>query len=150
MIVLVWCFLFLSGLLGINDNGSGSAAVLELAIAVSKQSFPNRIRFCWWGAEELGLLGSNAYVDGLSKEQKNDIKVCVCALVELSLKTQKKLYLNFDMLGSRNFISFMFDGRSAPEATRNHSIAISNLFSSLFMQEGKPFALEVSRKKRMS
>ena len=44
---------------GINDNGSGSSTNLELAVQLAKLAVPikNRVRFCWWGAEELGLLG---------------------------------------------------------------------------------------------
>ncbi len=48
----------------------------------------NTIRFAWWGAEELGLIGSTAYVDGLSQEELDRIA----------------LYLNYDMVGSPNYI----------------------------------------------
>ena len=51
---------------GINDNGSGSASLLELAQNMSKLKPENTVRLAWWGAEEAGLLGSQAYVDGLS------------------------------------------------------------------------------------
>ena len=51
---------------GINDNGSGSAALLELAQNLSKLKPQNTIRLAWWGAEEAGLLGSQAYVDELT------------------------------------------------------------------------------------
>ena len=113
---------------GINDNGSGSATVLELAIAASKLSpIQNRLRFCWWGAEELGLLGSHAYVNGLTAAERNVIKA----------------YLNFDMLGSRNFISFIFNGTSAPEDVRNASATLTSLFVQQF--GSKPFELEVER-----
>lgn len=52
---------------GINDNGSGSAGVLEtaLAYAASGQTPRNRLRFGFWGSEELGLLGSKYYVNNL-------------------------------------------------------------------------------------
>ena len=52
------------------------------------------MRFAWWGAEELGLLGSNHYVGSLSQAQKGDIA----------------LYLNFDMVASPNFARFIYDG----------------------------------------
>ncbi|MGH3925355.1 MAG: M28 family peptidase, partial [Pseudonocardiaceae bacterium] len=72
---------------GINDNGSGSAALLETALKLGgNPTVNNAVRFAWWGAEELGLLGSRAYVAGLSFEQQLDIA----------------LYLNFDMVGSPN------------------------------------------------
>jgi Zn-dependent M28 family amino/carboxypeptidase len=79
---------------GINDNGSGSAAILEIAESMAKVEPDNTVRFAWWGAEELGLLGSNHYVGSLTPEQKDDIA----------------LYLNFDMVASPNFARFIYDG----------------------------------------
>ena len=55
---------------GINDNGSGSAALLETALMMAKVKPENTVRFAWWGAEEDGLLGSEAYVDGLSQAER--------------------------------------------------------------------------------
>lgn len=79
---------------GINDNGSGSAALLELALQM-KRAYPNnKVRFAWWGAEEAGLVGSTHYVENLSQEEKGRIKV----------------YLNFDMIASPNFGYFIYDG----------------------------------------
>ena len=44
---------------GINDNGSGVAAVLETALQLgSSPQVHNAVRFGFWGAEELGLVGS--------------------------------------------------------------------------------------------
>ena len=48
---------------GVNDNGSGSSAILEIAKQMAKTTPVNKVRFAWWGAEELGLLGSEHYVD---------------------------------------------------------------------------------------
>ncbi|GAB3299947.1 aminopeptidase PaaP [Geodermatophilus aquaeductus] len=79
---------------GINDNGSGSAGLIEVAENLAKVKPTNTIRFAWWGAEELGLLGSAEYVDSLSEDQVADIG----------------LYLNFDMIGSPNFARFIYDG----------------------------------------
>jgi len=45
---------------GINDNGSGSATILEIADQIRKVKPRNKIRFIWFGAEEHGLLGSEA------------------------------------------------------------------------------------------
>jgi len=90
---------------GINDNGSGSMLNLELALQVSKEKhqkkIKNKIRFCWWGAEELGLLGSRHYVYDL---QANNIT----ALKAISLN------LNFDMVGSPNFVRGVMNGSSDP------------------------------------
>ena len=79
---------------GINDNGSGSAVLLEVAEQMAKVKSRNMVRFAWWGAEEAGLIGSTAYVNGLSQAEKDRIA----------------LYLNFDMVGSPNHVFFIYDG----------------------------------------
>ncbi|WP_433267227.1 M28 family metallopeptidase [Actinosynnema sp. CS-041913] len=80
---------------GINDNGTGSAGLLETALQLGgSPKVNNAVRFGWWGAEELNLLGSTAYVRSLTFEQQLDIA----------------LYLNFDMIGSPNAGYFVYDG----------------------------------------
>jgi Zn-dependent M28 family amino/carboxypeptidase len=81
---------------GINDNGSGSGAILEIAevFAAQGRETRNKLRFVWWGAEEFGLLGSEAYVDDLSQAEIDAIE----------------LVLNFDMVGSPNYVRFVYDG----------------------------------------
>ncbi|MFJ8012804.1 M28 family metallopeptidase [Streptomyces sp. NPDC096339] len=88
---------------GINDNGSGSAAVLEAALAVSRaQLQPTKhLRFGWWGAEELGLVGSKYYVNNLPAAEKAKISG----------------YLNFDMIGSPNPGYFVYDDDPTIEQT---------------------------------
>ncbi|MGX1883595.1 M28 family metallopeptidase [Streptomyces sp. NPDC055287] len=88
---------------GINDNGSGSAAVLETALAVSRaQLTPTKhLRFGWWGAEELGLVGSKAYVNSLPTTERAKFSG----------------YLNFDMIGSPNPGYFVYDDDPAIEKT---------------------------------
>jgi Zn-dependent M28 family amino/carboxypeptidase len=51
---------------GINDDGSGTSALLEIALKMAKIDPQNTLRFAWWGDEEGGLVGSTAYVNGLS------------------------------------------------------------------------------------
>ncbi|MFE3453011.1 M28 family metallopeptidase [Nonomuraea sp. NPDC059194] len=79
---------------GINDNGSGSAAILETALRMKYFPVRNKVRFAFWAAEEIGLLGSDQYVEKLSQEQRDRIK----------------LYLNFDMVGSPNYAYKLYDG----------------------------------------
>ncbi|GGZ17192.1 M28 family metallopeptidase [Streptomyces nitrosporeus] len=81
---------------GINDNASGSAGLLEVALELAKSHRPpsNKVRFAWWSAEENGLLGSEAYVAKLSEARREQIA----------------LYLNFDMIASPNGVQFVFDG----------------------------------------
>ncbi|MDQ4128480.1 MAG: M20/M25/M40 family metallo-hydrolase [Actinomycetota bacterium] len=86
---------------GINDNGSGSATVLEIALQMSRLGIEpkNRVRFALWGAEELGLLGSRHYVAGLTEDEISEISA----------------YLNFDMVGSPNFVRSVYEGPDATE-----------------------------------
>ena len=81
---------------GINDNGSGSAAILEVALSVARTGFApeKHLRFAWWGAEELGLRGSTAYVNALSAADRARIDA----------------YYNFDMVASPNPGYFVYDG----------------------------------------
>ncbi|MFD7913729.1 M28 family metallopeptidase [Streptomyces sp. NPDC059752] len=88
---------------GINDNGSGSAAVLETALAVSRAGLQptKHLRFGWWGAEELGLIGSKYYVNNLPAAEKAKLSG----------------YLNFDMIGSPNPGYFVYDDDPTIEQT---------------------------------
>ncbi|MFI6282275.1 M28 family metallopeptidase [Streptomyces sp. NPDC050988] len=88
---------------GINDNGSGSAALLEAALTVSRTQYQptKHLRFAWWGAEELGMVGSRNYVNGLTTANRAKISG----------------YLNFDMIGSPNPGYFVYDDDPAIEKT---------------------------------
>ena len=83
---------------GINDNGSGVSAILEIAEEIDELGLKpkNKLRFAFWGAEESGLIGSDQYVDQLTDEEREDIL----------------LNLNFDMLASPNFVRFVYDGNT--------------------------------------
>ena len=77
---------------GINDNGSGVAALLEAASALGAQpEIANAVRFVFWGSEEEG---STKYVGGLARDQLDDIA----------------LYLGCDALASPNAGYFTYDG----------------------------------------
>jgi Zn-dependent M28 family amino/carboxypeptidase len=87
---------------GINDNGSGVAAVLETALQLGgAPAVNNAVRFAFWGAEETGLEGSTQYLRNLSPERVDELA----------------LYLNFDMLGSVNTGYFTYDGDQSAQAT---------------------------------
>ncbi len=80
---------------GINDDGSGTAALLEIATKMgASPPVGQAVRFGWWGAEEEGLIGSTKYVEGLSEPDRRAIA----------------LYLNFDMVGSPNPGYLAYDG----------------------------------------
>jgi Iap family predicted aminopeptidase len=69
---------------GINDNGSGTAALLEMADALGGRAPGAPVRLAFWGAEELGLIGSRHYVNELEPEEREEIAA----------------YVNLDMVGS--------------------------------------------------
>ncbi|NMR21011.1 M20/M25/M40 family metallo-hydrolase [Cellulomonas fimi] len=115
---------------GISDNGSGSAALLEVAKQIGRSQVPNAVRFAWWGAEESGLLGSEYYVQNLTGAEKD----------------QLALYLNFDMVASPNYFFGIFDGDDSggtavedgvviPEG----SAAIEEVFQEFYADRGHPF-----------
>ena len=112
---------------GINDNGSGSAALLETAIQMAKVKPPNTVRFAWWGAEEEGLLGSEYYVEQLTDAQAEDIA----------------LYLNFDMVASPNYMFGVYDGdnsggTAAPGFIPEGSAQIEDVFEKFYADRGEP------------
>jgi Iap family predicted aminopeptidase len=55
---------------GINDNGSGVATLIEIAEALGLDPPGARVRLAFWGAEELGLLGSRRYVRSLAPDER--------------------------------------------------------------------------------
>lgn len=112
---------------GINDNGSGSAAILEVAEQMAKVKPRNKVRFAWWGAEESGLVGSTYYVNNLSQADRDKIA----------------LYLNFDMVGSPNHVFFIYDGDDSDAVGAGPgpagSAEIEKTFERYFNSVGIPF-----------
>jgi len=81
---------------GINDDGSGSLTLLEVATQLTRFSVKNCVRFAWWAGEEEGLLGSDYYVSVLSPEE--NVKI--------------RLFMDYDMLGSPNYAYQVYDARN--------------------------------------
>jgi Zn-dependent M28 family amino/carboxypeptidase len=112
---------------GINDNGSGSAAILEVAEQMAKVKPRNKVRFAWWGAEEANLIGSTDYVNTLSAAELAKIK----------------LYLNFDMIGSPNHVFFIYDGDNSDAvgagAGPTGSLQIEDVFERFFLDRSIPY-----------
>ncbi|MFC8921956.1 M28 family peptidase [Cellulosimicrobium sp. NPDC057127] len=120
---------------GINDNGSGSMAILEVAVqlaaAAEDGGWPdNAVRFAWWGAEEVGLRGSTHYVTDLAE---NDPE----ALEDIAT------YLNFDMVGSPNYIIGVYDAdestHEAPVEVPPGSAETEDVFTDYFDSIGQPW-----------
>jgi Zn-dependent M28 family amino/carboxypeptidase len=109
---------------GINDNGSGTATILEIAEQIAKLKIKPRqqLRFAFWGAEEAGLLGSEHYVAQLNEAQ------------------QKTIFanLNFDMVGSPNYVRFVYDGDGSDTGTEGPAGSgdIEKIFTDYFTGQG--------------
>lgn len=112
---------------GINDNGSGSAVLIEVAEQLGNHKPQNTLRFAWWGAEELGLLGSTAWVGQQSQEQLDEIA----------------LYMNFDMVGSPNYVFTVYDADQstfpAPVPVPSGSEAVEDTFERFYTWRGVPY-----------
>ncbi|BCI51321.1 peptidase M28 [Mycolicibacterium litorale] len=110
---------------GINDNGTGVAAVLETALQLGgSPQVDNAVRFAFWGSEEIGLEGSRAYIRGLDAEHLDDIA----------------LYVNVDMLGSPNAGYFTYDGdqsaATAPMPVPEGSAGVERLLAAYLNTAG--------------
>ncbi len=112
---------------GIQDNGSGSAAILETAEQMAKVQPRNKVRFALWGAEESNLVGSTYYVNNLPAAERAKIA----------------LYLNFDMIGSPNHVFFVYDGDNSDAVGAGPgpagSAEIEKVFESYYTSRGLPF-----------
>jgi hypothetical protein len=58
---------------GMLDNASGSATILNIAEQMKRVNPRNKLRFIWFGGEELGLLGSEFYVNNLTSTERSHI-----------------------------------------------------------------------------
>jgi Zn-dependent M28 family amino/carboxypeptidase len=94
---------------------------------MAKLNPENTLRFAWWGAEELGLIGSTAYVEELSEAELGRIA----------------LYMNYDMVGSPNYIFMVYDADEstfeAPVTIPPGSTAIEDLYESYYTLIGEPY-----------
>jgi Zn-dependent M28 family amino/carboxypeptidase len=79
---------------GINDDGSGTIGILEVAKQLARYKVNNAVRFGFWSGEESGLLGSTYYVEHLAPAELSNIRA----------------YLNFDMIASPNYVNAIYDG----------------------------------------
>ena len=114
---------------GINDDGSGTAALLETAQMMARSKPVNTLRFAFWAGEELGLVGSTDYVEGLSQAERDRIA----------------LYQNYDMVGSPNYAFLVYDADEssfpAPEGLTipAGSTAIEDVYESYYTLRGEPY-----------
>ena len=104
---------------GLNDNGSGIAAILSIAKQNANQDLP--IRYAFWGGEELGLLGSYHFISDAYPETLQNISS----------------YINLDMIASPNFARMIYDGDGSLSNMRgpNHSDEIEAMFEAHFDEQ---------------
>jgi Zn-dependent M28 family amino/carboxypeptidase len=111
---------------GFNDNGTGSAGLLEVALQMADDPTANKTRFAWWSAEEFNLIGSTYYVNNLTDEERAEIA----------------LYLNFDMIGSPNYMFGIYDGDDSDGEGAGPgppgSAEIEDVFESYYDRRGLP------------
>ncbi|KAJ1331429.1 aminopeptidase Y [Microdochium nivale] len=104
---------------GVNDDGSGTTALLEIATALRRYTgLKNKVRLAWWGAEESGLLGSLHYTSTLTPEEADKIRV----------------YFNYDMIGSPFPEFAVYDGPNAGDRV------VSQPILDYLVAAGKPAA----------
>ncbi|KAF2471286.1 Zn-dependent exopeptidase, partial [Lindgomyces ingoldianus] len=110
---------------GINDDGSGTIGILEVAKQLAKYKVNNAVRFGFWSGEEEGLLGSTYYVESLSAAELANVRA----------------YLNFDMIASPNYIYAIYDGdgSSFNETGPPGSADIEHFFENYFASAGENF-----------
>jgi aminopeptidase S len=99
---------------GMNDNGSGSAALLEIAVRMGgSPEVSNQVRLAWWGAEEVDMDGSTQYVETLSRADRGNIA----------------LYLNLDMVASPN-VAYLVEGKGGcDEDAADGSTEVARVFA---------------------
>ncbi len=114
----------------INDNGSGVAALLEVARTISRQDgLGSTVRFAWWGAEEFSKsYGSRHYVKDLKKNDRAELD-------------RIGAYLNFDMIASPNPVIGVYDARDTEpiHAVTAGSTEIMDAFTGYFDSRGQPW-----------
>ncbi len=89
---------------GMLDNASGSAAILDIGQQLKNTNTRNKLRFIWFGGEELGLLGSHHYVDTLPADQLAKIK----------------FDLDADVLATPNYVAGVLDPKDGVQLLRPH------------------------------
>jgi carboxypeptidase Q len=113
---------------GINDNCSGVSALMEIAKHLSRFSTANKVRFCFWSGEELGLLGSTFYVSHLTEQERSSITA----------------YLNFDMVAGDNSLLRVMNGSLSSSAgfAPPGSSAVTNIWGEYFEKEKREIFFE--------
>lgn len=108
---------------GINDDGSGTISLLEVAKKLSNFKVNNAVRFAWWAAEEEGLLGSDHYANSLTPEENSKIR----------------LFMDYDMMASPNYEYQIYDANN--EDHPNGSGDLKDLYIDYYTANGLNYTL---------
>lgn len=103
---------------GINDDGSGTLSLLEVATRLTNFRVNNCVRFAWWAGEEEGLLGSDYYVSVLSSDENRKIR----------------LFMDYDMMAGPNFAYQIYNATNA--ANPAGSEELRNLYIDFYESNG--------------
>ena len=106
---------------GINDDGSGSITLLEIATQLTKYSVNNCVRFAWWAGEEEGLLGSDYYAAHLSEKENLEIR----------------LFMDYDMLASPNYAFQVYNATNAENPVGSQELR--DLYSDYYKNDGQNY-----------
>lgn len=102
----------------VNDDGTGTLTLLEIATHLTNYEVNNCVRFAWWAGEEEGLLGSDYYVSQLSEEE--NIKI--------------RLFMDYDMLASPNYAYQVYNATNA--VNPNGSEELRDLYTEWYTAHG--------------
>lgn len=108
---------------GINDDGSGTISLLEVAKHLTKYKVNNAVRFAWWAAEEEGLLGSYAYANSLDPVENQKVR----------------LFMDYDMMASPNYEYEVYDANNKDHP--NGSGDLKDLYVNWYKDHGLNFTL---------
>jgi aminopeptidase Y len=108
---------------GINDDGSGTISLLEVAKHLTGFKLNNAVRFAWWAAEEEGLLGSNYYAAHLSPEENAKVRV----------------FMDYDMMASPNYEYQVYDANNKDHP--NGSGTLKDLYIDWYVSHGYNYTL---------
>jgi len=108
---------------GINDDGSGTISLIEVAKHLSNYNVTNKVRFAWWAAEEEGLLGSNYYAENLTPEENQKIR----------------LFMDYDMMASPNYEYQVYDANNIDNPKGSEEL--KNLYIDYYTSHGLNYTL---------
>jgi hypothetical protein len=112
---------------GADDNGSGSAGVLEIARVLAQYPSRHDLRLILFGGEEQGLHGSRQYVNSLSTAER----------------TRVRAVINMDMIATRNTATptVLLEGASASQSLMDELADAAATYTSLVVETSlNPFA----------